>query len=92
MIKVNFIILKFLVISGLIVVTTSISVYKEIANSLGYLEKYETHWKMWDMLMEVRDELDFGEEDCWEHAKHPPNYKGCEPMIQAADPVICPVD
>lgn len=69
--------------------TASLSVYKEVANSLGYLEKYETHWKMWDMLTKVRDELDFDEVDAWENDRHPPTFKGCEPMIQGSKPVRC---
>jgi hypothetical protein len=43
---------------------------------------------MWNMLTDLRD-LDFGEEDAWENEKHPPSYKGCEPMIQDEMPVIC---
>jgi hypothetical protein len=68
--------------------TNSLSVYKETANSLGYLQKYETHWKLWNMLTDLRG-LDFGEVDAWENKRHPPTFKGCEPMIQGSNPVIC---
>lgn len=42
------------------------------------------------MLMDIREDLQFGSEDSWQYKKYPPTFKGCEPMIQDDVPVECP--
>ena len=56
-----------LIAASFLCVSSAFDVYRKLADSVGYLEKIETRWKMEEMLMSLREELKFGEEDAWNY-------------------------
>lgn len=64
-----------------------IDVYEKLSERTGFLEKSKKHDELIKLLLNLRNDLDFGIEDAWRNAK--PTYKGCEPLRTSRHSVKC---
>jgi hypothetical protein len=65
-----------------------LNVYKKIASTTGFMRIENRQEDLWNLLKELRDDIDFDVIDSWDSSLRP-TYKGCEPMIKSVHPVKC---